>query len=315
MKTIFSLFLVMVLSMRIVYCQEPINVCENCNNLFHTFDFNSIEDSSFYFFSYDTLQINNIWQVGIPNKNIFSSGYFSPKALVTDTVNSYPDNNISSFQFSIKNCSEANNGGCGAYGPCFIYVAYKINTDTLADGGIIEVSHNGSPFINIIEDTLVEIGTEIYSFNDTLSSIGKPGFSGTSLNWKEFGMSYGPTSQGFDTITLRFTFVSDGNQTNKDGWMIGMIQTGGIFEGIATIFKNDMITINPNPCKETLHVKVTDNYKNGSLAIISQEGQVLKRISVTSNLTVDISDIPVGFYILQYTSGAFYSIKKIFKIK
>jgi len=314
MKNLLFLFFVMFFLFHMAYCQEPINVCENCDNLIHTFDFNSADDSSFYFFYYDTLQVNNIWQVGHPDKNLFNYGYNGSKALVTDTLNPYPENNISSFQFSIKNCSWENNGGCGAYGICYIYVAHKINSDTIAEGGIIEVSHNGSPFINIIEDTTAQVGGDIYSIYDTLTSIGKPGFSGTSVNWSEFGMVYGATLQGFDTITLRFTFVSDGNQTNKDGWMIGMIQTGGIFEGTATIFKKDMIMINPNPCKEILDIKVADEYKNGALTIISRAGQILKSYSLTGNLTIDVSDIPAGFYVLQYTSGNFYTIKKLIRV-
>jgi hypothetical protein len=108
--------------------------------------------------------------------------------------------------------------------------------------------------------------------------------------------------------------VSDGNQTNKDGWMIGMIQTGGIFEGTATIFKKDMIMINPNPCKEILDIKVADEYKNGALTIISRAGQILKSYSLTGNLTIDVSDIPAGFYVLQYTSGNFYTIKKLIRV-
>jgi len=45
----------------------------------------------------------NIWQVGPPQKTIFSSAATAPNVLVTDTVNFYPTNNSSSFQFTLNN--------------------------------------------------------------------------------------------------------------------------------------------------------------------------------------------------------------------
>jgi len=314
MKPSLLLFLTLFTLMERSYCQTPINVCEDCNNLIHDFDFNSSNDSTFYFFYFDSLQVNNIWQVGHVDKNIFTSGYYGPRALVTDSVNPYPPNIISSFQFSVKNCSLENNGGCGAYMVCYISVEFKINSDSLLDGGTIEVSHNGSPFVNIIEDDLASIGGDIYSINDTVSSLNKPGYSGTSSNWQGFGISYERTSQGFDTITLRFTFSSDAIHTNKDGWMIGFIQTGGIFEGLATIFKKDMIKIHPNPSKDFVQLSISDEYKNGNLAILSETGQLIKKIhNATNNEMIDVTDFPDGFYILQYCHDKYFTIEKFIK--
>src|SRR5690348_2572222 len=45
----------------------------------------------------DTSQANNLWQVGKPSKIVFNSAYSIPSAIVTDTINPYPPNNISSF--------------------------------------------------------------------------------------------------------------------------------------------------------------------------------------------------------------------------
>lgn len=315
MKTnILIIFALFVLSTN-VNCQNPINVCEYCNDLYHWFDFNSPGDETRFYFYFDTLQVNNIWEIGHPTKNIFTSGYNGPKALVTDTINPYPSNNISSFQISIKNCSDENNGGCGAYQVCVVSVALKFNSDSLIDGGTIEVSHNGSPFINIIEDPLALVGGDIYSIEDTISSMNKPGFTGTSSNWKEFGISYNPTLSGFDTITLRFTFSSDSIQTNKDGWMIGYIQTGGIFEGIGAIYKNDMVTMTPNPCSNYLYLQISDEFRNGNIEIYSVKGQCVKSLHSISNYeAIDITDLRSGIYFLQYSHDKYFTIKRIIKI-
>lgn len=40
---------------------------------------------------------DNIWQIGSPHKQVFNLGYSSDNAIVTDTLNSYPMNDTSSF--------------------------------------------------------------------------------------------------------------------------------------------------------------------------------------------------------------------------
>ena len=42
---------------------------------------------------------NNIWQVGKPQKTLFSSASTTPNVIITDTINYYPNNNVSTFTF------------------------------------------------------------------------------------------------------------------------------------------------------------------------------------------------------------------------
>jgi len=297
-----------------LHAQKPINVCEDCMNLIHTFDMNSPTDSTLWYFSFDTLQPNNLWSLGRPSKTLFASGYSGPRALVTDTLDPYPINNVSSFTFSIKNCTWWNNGGCGSYGPCNVYVATKIDSDSLLDGGTIEVSHNGSPFINLIEDSLAYIGPDPYSINDTVASLGKPGFSGSSSNWIEFGIIYWPATVGFDTITFRFTFASDAIQTNKDGWMIGLVQTDGIFEGIDKIPAPGMLSASPNPGNGLFDVEMKDAFKGGEATVFSIKGRKVRSCRLTeSHGVLDLRDLPDGLYILQYIHGKHYSALSLVK--
>ncbi|MBA3683111.1 MAG: hypothetical protein H0W73_18400 [Bacteroidetes bacterium] len=45
----------------------------------------------------------NIWQIGAPQKTMFNSASTLPKVIITDTINTYPINNVSTFTFAIKN--------------------------------------------------------------------------------------------------------------------------------------------------------------------------------------------------------------------
>ena len=46
---------------------------------------------------------SNIWQIGASQKIIFDSAATVPNAIVTDTINSYPVNNVSRFTIKIHN--------------------------------------------------------------------------------------------------------------------------------------------------------------------------------------------------------------------
>ncbi len=315
MKNLFTLaFLLFTIS---VFSQvNYINVCENCNNLYHDFDFNSPNDSTSFFFYMDTTQANNLWQVGNLSKQSFSNGYYNkPKALVTDTLSTYPINNTSSFQFAMKHCSWNSHGDCGGYEALWIYITTKINSDLHLDGGIIEVSHNGSPWINIIDDTLATIIGDIYSSTDTVASLNKPGYSGISNDWQTINISYHPEITGlFDTIAYRFTFASDSIETNKDGWMIGIVQTFGMFEAIEEIFSSDLINIFPNPSSNKLFI--TSKYKSelkGELSITNSIGQIVYFNNNFSSNNIDISDFSEGLYVLRFSDGKNYTTSKFIK--
>lgn len=293
-----------------------INVCVDCNNLFHSFDFNSSTDSTNFFFTIDTTQMNNLWQVGTPTKSVFNSGFVGPKAFVTDTMNSYPTNNISSFQFSMVNCSWTTYGSCGgSYTALWMFIATKINSDASKDGGTIEISHNGSQWVNIIKDSLASISGDIYSINDTVQSMSKPGYSGVDNNWKQMNISFAPEMSAlFDTITFRFTFTSDSIQTYKDGWMIGMIQVGGMFENIPEIISSNLISVFPNPATNELII-LPNGKKNlkGEISIIDVQGKQIFNDKNFSSNTLNISNLNSGLYTLKYNDGTNYSTLKFIK--
>jgi hypothetical protein len=292
-----------------------VNVCQDCTyDTWENFDFNSYDDSSAYYFYFDTTQTNNIWQVGAPDKTIFNYGYYYPRALVTDTVNAYPINNISSFQFSILNCSYQEVGeNCSGnfWGPIISFV-HKVETDNGFDGGTIEVSHNnGISWVNLLQDymNLIQIGGDIYTLNDTVASLGKPGFSGSS-EWEEINIYYQISPLTMDTITFRFTFASDAIETNQDGWMIGFISVGGIFESIDEIQNNSLITIDPNPASDKLLLHRTKTSPNQTVQIMNNPGQVVYNNTDFFPETIDLKHFTNGIYVLKYSDGKNFAIKR-----
>lgn len=151
----------------------------------------------------DTNQTNNVWQAGKPNKTIFTSGYNSLNAMVTDTINPYPINDTSSF-YLISYGSWL----CGGYK--YLVFHYQTNTDTLKDYGFIECSVNGGVWYNLT-DTLYKLG-----------ALNSPVLSGNTTQWKYFFQNLSTTLNmwSLDTVLFKFTFISDSIQTNKDGWVI-----------------------------------------------------------------------------------------------
>src|SRR6266478_1466792 len=76
----------------------------------------------------DTTLSGNIWQIGRPQKVFFDSAFTRPNAIVTDTINYYPKNNVSEFILKTPTFLLC----CGGVIMRFFH---KYDTDTLADGG------------------------------------------------------------------------------------------------------------------------------------------------------------------------------------
>ncbi len=242
------------------------------------------------------LNPNNIWQIGKPQKNIFTSAYSIPNAIVTDTLNSYPNNDSS--KFIIRHKVQHPGSYCGTS----IFAYYKVNTDTLNDFGKIEFSFNkGYTWMNILTDTnLIE-----HDFPYTA-----PVFSGNSYVWKSihFRVHSIYNTQTGDTVLFRFTFFSDNIQTNKDGLMFDNIQIDDCGEGIEELsydFINSKIF--PNPVNNNVLIEF-DNKNNSSfeITLLNNSGKVVRNITDIRQSTVNIN--------IQELSSGIYFYKLISKI-
>ena len=193
---------------------------------------------------------NNIWQIGKPGKNVFDSAYSAPRAIVTDTLLSYPINNTSSFTLDFELYG----------GQPFIEFKHRFDSDTLSDGGFIEISSDSGQTWLLLTDTtsldhsngaFLPYGLETFGFYGVQDSIanGRIGFSGSSSDWVTSTILFPcyAIKKPFE-LMLRFTFISDSVSNPNDGWMIDniVIQNQG---GCSSIDENQLsqIEVYPNP--------------------------------------------------------------------
>ncbi|MFA6924529.1 MAG: T9SS type A sorting domain-containing protein [Bacteroidales bacterium] len=296
MKKIFT-FIVLVFCITSVFCQKRDAVYninfDDTNNLSHLF--------------IDTISNpNNLWQIGEPQKTVFTSAHSIPNAIVTDTLYSYPKNNISSFIIL-----DYPAGGFSGEGMTLIGGYYKVNSDTLKDYGTIEFSYdNGTTWVNI-NDTL-------YKFY-VMYIPPKPVLTGNSNGWIHFsfgvsGLNLLPGAHG-DTILFRFSFVSDSIQNNLDGLMYDDFQINdfaGSVEDINSMGINSKIY--PNPASTQITIELPKKEEQSIITIYNLNGEELIKQQIKNNKTdVDISELQSGVYFIKIVNNKNVEIKKIIK--
>lgn len=268
---------------------------------------------------------SNFWQVGMPQKIILDSALSAPNVIITDTIDNYLTNNHSYFDFRIE---EEYLWGFGTN--LFFGFYHKIDSDTLRDGGYIEVSFDGEQsFVNIIEypeglfyegypgDDYNELN--LYGITDTLFT-GEQGFSGTSSDWTltMFGWHIIPISppesgtepgyfdyaKGFleNDVVLRFNFISDSIDNQREGWMIDDIFTFWV-DIIGSTSEKESIEFHmfPNPAEEELTILTDKDYRNLQVEISDMTGKEVGTRVYHSGSEIKISDIELnsGFYLIS----------------
>ncbi|MEI7981068.1 MAG: T9SS type A sorting domain-containing protein [Bacteroidota bacterium] len=280
----------------------------------HLFDYNDFETPD-SLLQIDISLTGNIWQIGTPSKIFFDSAYSIPKAIVTDTMNFYPPNNFSAFTIKISD---------PAWNPAYqpnrtsITFHHKYDTDSLQDGGYIEVSYDsGATWTNIVNDPLITgFNYNINTSSNPIIANGNAAYTGRSI-----GFSNGWRQDGFmwcympwltpKKIFVRFVFSSDGIQTNKEGWMIDDIQLNSdICEGIPEIQNDNLITISPNPTSDELRIHRTSFSEKPRIQILNYLGQVLFGNPNFIGETIDTRNLQNGIYLLKYSDMKYFAIKK-----
>src|SRR4051812_30284690 len=121
MKNVLLIVGLVILALTNVNGQDTIRGCSWLQQAYpRLVDMNTRDTVTKYFYI-DSLQTNNIWQLGKPSKPVFDSAYSKPLALVTDTLHPYPINNTSSF-IVIDNTDDCNFAGVDFW--------HRFNTDS-----------------------------------------------------------------------------------------------------------------------------------------------------------------------------------------
>jgi hypothetical protein len=233
-KTVFTATLCMVFTN--TQAQDTIYSIAYTPSAYRHFDFND-RDTGNYF--YITPSLGNIWQIGTPSKTVFNAAYSAPLALITDTLNTIPPANMSSFGFTLYTDDVTT-----------ISFWHRINCDSLSSGGVVEYSTDGGLSWNNIVASPYTLSNFYSPASLITSNTGQAGFTGTS------GWTYSTISgYALNFVKFRFTFSTDMSVTTKDGWMIDDISVNTIGTGMQENGDEFSVEVFPNPAASQVNIR------------------------------------------------------------
>ncbi len=254
---------------------------------------------------------DNIWQVGPPQKTVFDTPATAPNVIVTDTINTYPKNNTSSFSFGV-NLQQGITWGIIA-----IRWKQKLDMDTAMDGGIVEYSlDSGQTWVNILTDTNVY---NLYGF-DTANVKKLPdstlAFTGTDTLWRDIWLCYGHSYlQNYDSIVVRYTFRSDSSDNSKDGWMIdNMLFEETYFHTVGTVAPAGKFLVYPTLTTSTVKIDVTGEAEGiDNIVVTDLQGKVQRRYNNINDVRtqIDMNSLPNGNYYIGIHTKEKIEIHKV----
>lgn len=242
-----------------------------------------------------------LWQIGNPQKTVFTAPISGYGSLVTDTVNTYPVGAHAAITVKVIN-----------YEPCWgttIQFAHRMNTTTGQDGGTIAISHdNGISWYTIFNDPYLQ-PPALYTTADTVAALGEPGFSG-NIN-DVFALWFDPIYQMFtgnDTFLIRLTFASDSTAEALDGWMLDELNVSAICEGVHEYNLPLPLDFGPNPTNGKIFLRspVAEKF---DVEVHDSFGRLVFREAATAS--PDLSALPDGCYFLQARNGEQVARKKL----
>ncbi len=248
----------------------------------------------------DSVYPAGCWQVGAPTKPVFTAALSLPRALVTDTVNPYPQNSTCYAEYTLI-------AGDFAYTGRWIEFDHWLDIDPSTHAWV-EVYH---PWLSAWDRYGVE-WDEWYQ-GDFVNTPQGPEFDGSTAGWEHvilespcIGVMDGGNERWYDVeMHLRFVFTSTGNVDGHDGWMVDNVRatatlcTGGVEDNTRS-----SLSMNPNPASTHVTLEL-DGQGATEVEIFRADGTMVKRLQVPVNNTmrIDVSDLPAASYYVR-TTGA-----------
>ncbi|MFM6935774.1 MAG: T9SS type A sorting domain-containing protein [Flavobacteriales bacterium] len=242
--------------------------------------------------------LTNIWERGQSEKTILTH---TGPVMITDSVNNYPMGTNAAFEIHWPAWN---------YYPMSFIMSFhhSMDSDSLMDGGIIEVSRDhGTTWTNIIEDqtNMLFLQNHLYTSTDTLFT-GEKGFSGSFTNRYteiEWVWMLPLKDMPEDTMYYRFRFISDSIENNREGWMISDIQFSyaDLGSGIEELSLFDL-SVSPNPSNGFFEVQSKFEVKK---AVISDlNGNIITSELTNTKKALNYSGLSKGVYFLQLQSNS-----------
>jgi len=266
-------------------------------------------DTSAYnalFIEIDT-SANNIWQVGTPQKLIFNTAATAPNALVTDTLNHYPPNNTSVFEFEIsQELLSPFSGNVMA-----LQWKQKLDMDAGQDGGIIEFSIDDGVWQNAFDNPYVYNFYGYDEANEQTLEDGTIAFSGTDTLWRDIWLCFDIywAWESSEKIKVRFTFLSDDVENNKEGWLIdNFLAHITLVHTVNEVKMDNYMEVYPNPSNSgRIHIK-TEKQQGlhiiEKMELIDNQGKTVEVFGKSpTKFWIDIGHHPNGIYTLKVTTN------------
>ena len=228
----------------------------------------------------------NIWEIGRPLKTNFNNDYDKDKvAIITDSINNYGINIDNYLLLSIPIQSTEPWIGEG-----ILSFWHKYDMDSLNDGGFIEISYDkGNNWMNLIHDNQTEelSSQGLYSESDTIKG-NISCYTGELTEWEYVEIDWWwyffiKKSTGYvdtDTVNIRFRFLSDDKENQREGWIIDNL----IFKGYDPIGGdiqdniNEYIKVFPIPSRDYIEIEATNEFIGAKIEIFDSNGMILKSI-------------------------------------
>ncbi len=242
---------------------------------------------------------NNSWQIGTPQKILFSEAATFPNAIITDTLEPYPTNDSSYFSFDLEPTY--------IFGVKAIQWKQKIDFEYGKDGGRIELStDSGQTWQSVFDNPLTY---NFYGFDstnvDTLAD-GDFAFTGTDSVWRDVWLCFDDSWIYYnDGLRLRFVSVSDSVETNQEGWIIDnlIVHKTLIHTGITEKKGNQYFKIYPNPAQDRLFIdlkKLNEYHLIEHMVLMDAQGKQLQEWkNVPTHFFIDTKMYGNGNYFLK----------------
>ncbi len=171
---------------------------------------------------------------------------------------------------------------------------------------VFTIQNTGTATLNISSVTISGAGNAHFSL-DITSMTSTVAAGGTTT----VSVTFAPTSTGAKTASL----VINNDDTNEGTYTVNLTGTGTTATGINEAL-NASTKLSPNPCTENITLDLgTTVSGNVEVKVKNMLGEEVQSFSVNggSEISIQLSNVPVGVYILEITTEQGNVVKRIIK--
>lgn len=250
--------------------------------------------------SMDSIYPSGCWQVGAPQKGVFTSAWSPPNALVTDTLLPHVDSTTCYAEFTLV----------AAWPDVGRSLSFRQRLDLDQDfsygtieafSGSLGAWHDLSQHPELV--TSFE-GLDYGPMSDSLLS-----FTGVSNGWELVQLYFGCLKfypYPPETLRLRFVFHAGANLAGRDGWMIDDVAvTAATCYGAVDEHGQPTAMISPNPAGDLVMLELTSAPLGPmTLELFRADGALLRRERLKgARHTLDLAALPDGPYVIRIIGG------------